>query len=135
MNPWPRIASFALFIILCASLAYWVMQWFKPPQRAVAAPPTSTQAPPLPDAAANLLGGRPTLAIASNFQLKGVVVSGNPAESVAILVVDGKPPKASRTDTEVKPGVTIKEVQRGFVLLSEDGVIKRVELPKDAKSK
>ena len=135
MKSGPRIVSFALFIVLCASLAYWAMQWFKPAQRAMVAPPAATQAPPPMDAAANLLGGRPTFAVASNFQLKGVVVSDNPAESVAILAVDGKPAKASRTNAEIKPGVTVKEVQRGFVLLSDDGVIKRVELPQDAKRK
>ena len=135
MNRGPQVASFVLFIALCASLAYWAMQWFKPPQRAIAAPPVSALAPAKLDAAAGLLGGRSSFAVASNFQLTGVVVAGNPAESVAILAVDGKPPQAVRTDAQVKPGVTVKEVQRSFVLLSEGGVVKRVELPKDAKRK
>ncbi len=124
-----------MFIALCVSAAYWAMQLFKPPQRVVAAPPQATQAPPKLDAAAGLLGGHTTTVVASNFQLKGVVMASNPAESVAILAANGKKPQAVRTDEEVLPGVTVKEVQRDHVLLSEGGVVKRVELPKDAKRK
>ena len=135
MNRWPRVFSFILFIVLCASLAYWAMQWFKPPQRTIAAPPAAALAPVKLESAAGLLGGRSSFAVASNFQLKGVVVSDDPQESVAILAVDGKPPQAVRMNAQVKPGITVKEVQRSFVLLSEGGVTKRVELPKDPKRK
>jgi general secretion pathway protein C len=135
MKRWPLIASFALFIALCVSAAYWAMQLFKPPVRAVAAPPTQTSQPaPKPDAAAGLFGGHSTSVVASNFQLKGMVVSNNPAESVAILAANGKPARAIRTNAEVVPGVTVKEVNRHYVLLSEGGVIKRVELTENAKA-
>jgi len=58
-----------------------------------------------------------------------VVMAGNPAESVAILVADGKPSQAVRVGRDLLPGVTVKEVGRNHVLLSEDGQEKRVELP------
>jgi general secretion pathway protein C len=132
MKRMPQITSFIMFIALCVSAAYWSMQLFNPPLRAVAAPPQSIQLPSL-DAAASLLGGHTTAVVATNFQLKGVVMASNPADSVAILVASGKKPQAVRTNAEVVPGVTVKEVQRDHVLLSERGVIKRVELPKDAK--
>lgn len=134
MKQWPLVASFVLFIVLCASVAYWAMQLFKPPLRAVAAPPASAQAAPNLDAAAGLFGGRSTVAVASNFQLKGVVVSGTPDDSVAILATDGKPAQAVRAKAEVAPGVTVKEIHKQYVLLSDSGVIKRVELPEDAPS-
>jgi general secretion pathway protein C len=133
MKRMPQITSFVLFIALCVSAAYWGMQLFNPPLRAVAAPPQSILPTPNLDAAASLLGGHPTAVVASNFQLKGVVMASNPADSVAILVANGKKPQAVRTNAEVVPGVTVAEVQRDHVLLSERGVIKRVELPKDAK--
>jgi general secretion pathway protein C len=133
MKRLPLITSFILFIALCVSVAYWGMQLFNPPLRAVAAPPRSILPTPSLDAAASLLGGHPTAVVASNFQLKGVVMASNPADSVAILVANGKKPQAVRTNAEVVPGVTVTEVQRDHVLLSERGVIKRVELPKDAK--
>lgn len=133
MKRWPQITTFVLFIALCVSAAYWAMLLFKPPQRAVASPPQSSQSAPRLDAAAGLLGGRSSFAVASNFQLKGVVVASDPAESVAILATDGKPPRAISTNAEVVPGVTVREVQRDHVLLSEGGVIKRVELPENAR--
>jgi general secretion pathway protein C len=134
MKRWPPIITFVLFITLCASAAYWAMQLFNPPLRAVAAPPQATQPALNLNAAAGLFGGHANAVLASNFQLKGVVVAGNPAESVAILEANGKSPQAIRINAEVVPGVTVTEVNRGYVLLSEGGVIKRVELPENAKS-
>lgn len=129
----PLIVSFLLFILLCASAAYWAMQLFKPPLRPVAAPPRAAQAEVQTAAAATLFGGRiENVAVASNYQLKGVIYSGSPRNSVAILSADGKPAQAVRVDMEVAPGVTVKEVHREYVLLSEGDVTKRVELPESA---
>ncbi|MGH8807232.1 MAG: type II secretion system protein N, partial [Noviherbaspirillum sp.] len=87
-----------------------------------------------PEAAGVLFGGRAgAVAVASNYQLKGVIFSGDPHDSVAILSADGKPAQAIRVDKEVAPGVTVKEVHRDYVLLSENGATKRVELPESAK--
>jgi len=133
MKRWPLITSFVLFIALCVSVAYWAMQLFNPPLRAVAAPPQANQPAPRLDAAASLLGGRSNAAVTGNFQLKGVVVASNPAESIAILAANGKPARAIRVDADVVPGVTVKEVNRRYVLLSVGGVITRVELPENAR--
>ncbi|HYD62989.1 MAG TPA: type II secretion system protein N [Noviherbaspirillum sp.] len=130
----PLIVSFLLFIALCASAAYWAMQLFKPPVRPVAAPPRVVQAEIRPYAAATLFGSRKdATATASNYQLRGVIFSGNPRDSIAIISADGKPPQAIRVDTEVVPGVTIKEVHRDYILLSEGGATKRVDLPESTK--
>ena len=133
MKRWPLITTFVLFIALCVSAAYWAMQLFKPQQREVASSPPSSQPAPRLEAAAGLLGGRSSFAVASNFQLKGVVVASDPTESVAILATNGKPAQAIRTNAEVAPGITVKEVHNRYVLLSEDGVIKRVDLPESAR--
>lgn len=132
MKRWPLIVTFVLFIAMCVSAAYWAMQLFKPRSHAVAAP---TQPAPKLEMAANLFGGHQVVAVASNFQLKGVVVASNPVESVAILAVNGKPAQATRVNKEVAPGVTIKEVHSRHVLLLENGSVKRVDLPEDAKRK
>jgi general secretion pathway protein C len=133
MKHMSQITSFVLFIALCVSLAYWAMKMFNPPQRAVAAPPQSAQTGPDLNAAASLLGGHSNAVVDSNFKLTGVVMASNPANSIAILAANGKKSQAVRTNAEVVPGVIVKEVQRDHVLLSQGGVIKRVELPKDAK--
>jgi len=135
MKRWPLVATFVLFIAVCISAAYWAMQLFKPPLRPVAAPPQTVQSAPRLDAAAALFGGRPTIAAASNFQLKGVIVASHAADSVALLAVGGKPAQAVKTNTEVAPGVKVREVQPRYVLLSEGGVEKRVELPEDVKGR
>lgn len=134
MKRLPLVASFLLFIALCASAAYWGMQLFKPPLRPVAAPPRVAPAEIRTEPAAALFGGRrSSVAVASNYQLRGVIYSGNPRDSVAIISADGKPPQAVRVDAEIIPGVLVKEVHRGYVLLSENGATKRVELPEDSK--
>ena len=134
MRRLPQIVSFLLFIALCASVAYWAMQLFKPPVRPVAAPPRAAQAEVRPDAAASLFGNRKgTTAVASNYQLRGVIFSGSPRNSVAIISADGKPAQAIGVDQEIASGVTIKEVHRDYVLLSENGTTKRVDLPESAK--
>lgn len=135
MKRWPLVATFVLFIAACVSAAYWEMQLFKPPVRPVAAPPQTVQVAPRLDAAAALFGGRPTIAVASNFQLKGVVVAGNAAESIAILAAGGKPAQVVKTNEEVAPGIKVTEVHPRYVLLSEGGVVKRVELPEDMKGR
>lgn len=135
MKRLPLVASFLLFILLCASIAYWGLQLFKPPLRAVAAPPRAAKSDINPEAAATLFGGRAgKVAVASNYQLKGVVMSGSADESIAILSANGKPAQAVRVDAEVAPGVIVKEVHRDYVLLSDGGTVKRVELPENAKS-
>lgn len=135
MKRWPLLASFVMFIALCASATYWSLQLFKPAVRPVAAAPRAARPEQKLDAAAGLFGGRrAAVAVASNFQLKGVVVANNASESVAILSADGKPAQAVGVGSEIMPGVTVKEVNAQYVLLSEGGVVKRVELPESAKS-
>jgi len=134
MKRLPALASFILFIALCASIAYWAMQLFKPPARPVTAPAPAPQTATNIDAAAGLFGGRSSVAVASNYQLRGVVMSGTAGESVAILATEGKPAQAIRANMEVAPGVKVQEVHRGYVVLSENGVPKRVELPQEIKN-
>lgn len=129
MKPQSLAASFLLFVALCASFAYWGMQLFKPPVRPVAAPQEAK--PEIQrDAVAAIFGGRPpSTAVASNFTLKGIIMSGTPGESVAIIEPQGKPEKAVAVNSEIVPGVVVKEVQPRYITLSESGVTKRVELP------
>lgn len=129
----PLVATLLLFIALCAATAYWSMQLFKPPLRMVAAPPPPAPTEPNLDAAASLFGGRmAAVAAASNFQLRGVIDAGVARESIAILSADGKPALAVRVGAELMPGVTVREVHPRYVLLSDSGVIKRVDLPDNA---
>lgn len=129
------ILSFLLFVLLCASVAYWIMQLFKPASRPVAAPATAQAVAPKTDAAASLFGGRGgKSAVASNYQLKGLVLASNLKDSIVILSAEGKPAQAYRASKEIAPGVTVKEVHPAYVVLSENGVARRVELPAELKA-
>jgi len=131
MKRMPLVVTVLAVALLSASLAYWVLQLNQPPQRAIAAPPPAAAAALNLDAAKGLFGGQITVAAASNYQLKGVVAAGGRG-SAAILAVDNQPAQAYGLGREVAPGVVVKEVQPRFVLLSEGGAIKRVDLPSDA---
>jgi general secretion pathway protein C len=132
MKRMPLLFSLLALIALSASIAYWVLQLYSPQQRPLAPPPTMSQSEPAIEAASTLFGGQLASAAPSNYQLTGVVAAG--ADSVAIIVADGSPPKAFVQGREVAAGVTLKEVHPRFVLLSEGGVMKRVELATDAKA-
>lgn len=134
MKRLPGLSSFFLFVALCAASAYWALLLFKPAVRPVAAPPPASQPAIGLEAALGLFGGNASVAVASNFQLKGVIVADLASDSVALLSADGKPAQALATGAEVVPGVRVKEVHAQYVLLSDSGVIKRVELPESAKA-
>ena len=128
MKRLPLYLSFIAVVALSASLAYWALQLFPQVQRPLAAVP----APLVPEVrvadAAALFGGRVLVAAASNYQLRGVLAATDARGSVAILALEGKPAQALPVGQEVAPGVTVKEVRPAYVLLSERGVTKRVEL-------
>lgn len=126
----PLLFTLLALILLAVSIAYWFLQLYKPAQRPLAPPPVVAQAEPSPDAAATLFGGQPTVAAVSSYQLTGVVSAGR--DSAVILVAEGSPPKAVRIGREIVPGVTVAEVHPRYVMLSEGGIMKRVELAQAA---
>jgi general secretion pathway protein C len=128
----PLLLSLLGVILLAASLAYWILQLYQPPQRPLAAAPQAALPDPAIDAAATLFGGQIAVASATNYQLTGVVADGN--SSVAIIVAEGSPPKALKVGHELAPGVKLAEVHPRYVMLSDGGVMKRVDLATDAKA-
>jgi general secretion pathway protein C len=78
-----------------------------------------------------LFGGQVAVASATNYQLTGVVAAGG--NSAAIIVAEGSPPKALVVGKEVSPGVTLAEVHPRYVMLSDNGVMKRIDLAPDTK--
>jgi general secretion pathway protein C len=125
------LSLFAL-VALSASIAYWVLQFYQPAQRPLAAAAAPSVPEPAMEAAATLFGGQLSAVVASNYQLTGVVAAGR--ESVAIIVADNGQPKALKLGKEVASGVTVQEVHPRYVMLSEGGVLKRIELATDAKA-
>jgi general secretion pathway protein C len=129
MKRLPIVLSLLALIVLAGSIAYWVLQLYQPKQRPLAAPPLAALPPPPVDAAATLFGGQLAAAVATNYTLTGVVADGR--DSVAIVVAEGSPPMALRIGKELVPGVTLAEVHQRYVMLSDGGVMKRIDLPAD----
>ena len=132
MKRLPLMMSLLAVIALSASIAFWVLQLYKPAQRPMAAIADARMADPAPDAAATLFGGQAVTNAPSNYQLTGVVAAGR--ESMAMLVAEGQPPRALAVGKEIASGVTVKEVHPRYVMLSEGGVLKRIELATDNKA-
>jgi len=130
MKRLPLFVTVVAVVLLSVSLAYWGLQLFKPQQRAIAAAPVQPALQLNVDAAKGLFGGQITVAAVSNYQLKGVVAARG-ADSAAIISVDNKPALALAVGKEVVPGVVVKEVHPKYVLLSEGGAIKRIDLASD----
>lgn len=131
MKRMPLLLTLLTLVALSASIAYWVLQLYKPEQRPLAAAPVAELPEPAVDAAATLFGGQAMTAVASNYQLTGVIAAGR--NSVAILVADGQPAKAFPVGKELSAGVVVKEVHPRYVMLSEGGVLKRIDLAVDVK--
>lgn len=131
MKRLPLLFTLLALVFLAVSATYWGMQLYKPQQRPIAAAPPAGIPEPTADAAATLFGGQAASAVVTNYQLTGIVAAGR--DSVAILVADGQPPKALKVGKELAPGVTISEVHQRYVMLSDGGVMKRIELAADTK--
>jgi general secretion pathway protein C len=125
----PAVIAFLLFLALCASIAYWLLQWMAPPPRPVAAPPQAARALPPVAAAANLFGGGAKAAGMANVQLKGIIRAASPQDSSAIIAVEGKPARALQANAEVTSGLTVKAIHARSVVLSDRGAERELSLP------
>ena len=128
----PLLSSLFGVILLAGSLAYWILQLYQPPQRPIAAVPHTGMPEPGIDAAATLFGGQVATASVTSYQLTGIVAAGR--DSVAIIVAEGSPPKALKVGKELVPGITLAEVHPRYVMLSDGGVMKRLDLAADTKA-
>jgi general secretion pathway protein C len=128
MKRLPLIVTVFAVVLLSASLAYWGLQLFKPQQRhwrrrrrwpmgSISMRPRAVRRP-----------GH--VAAASNYQLKGVVAAHGERQCRHHL--GGWQAGRGAGGPRVAPGVIVKEVHAKYVVLSEGGVLKRIELASDA---
>ncbi|MCO5105879.1 MAG: hypothetical protein M9907_02230 [Burkholderiaceae bacterium] len=127
----PLAASLAAFALLCATLAYWALQWLAPAVPIAPAGSLADQrdAPDL--AAASRLFGMPVgsggtapVAMPSNIQVLGVAASE--VRGSAVLVVDGRPPKAFMVGDAVGADAKLVEVRSDAAVIERNGA--RIEL-------
>ena len=129
MKRLPIISSFLLFLMLCASVTYWLLQWMTPSTRQLVMPAQAERTLPSMSAAANLFGGTSEVVSAIPVHLKGIIRAPRPSDSVAIIALEGKPARALRVNAEVANGIVVKEISVRSVVLSDHGVEREVRLP------
>ena len=129
MKRLPFLFTLLAVIALSASIVYWVMEFYQPKQRPMAPVVAARMAEPSADAAATLFGGQASAIVISSYKLTGVISSGR--EGVAILLADGAPPKAVQVGKQIASGVVLREVWPKYVMLSEGGVLKRIDIATD----
>ena len=125
------ILSVVLFIVLCVTASFWVMQLMKPETRKISAPPVTKPVADV-ESVAGLFGG--AMAMNTNYQLKGIILANPSDQSGAIIAVDGKPTQAFRINAEINSGVKLSEVHASYILILDNGISKRVDLPQDSKA-
>lgn len=135
MKRLPIIINVILFALLCMLLSYWGLQIFKPTIRPMQAPVSVDSYEPNVGQWGNLFGlPARTEAAPSSYQLKGVIVSPRAKDSVAIIVVEGRPNFTIGVGKELMPGVRLEEVHADHVMVSESGISRRIDLPVAAPS-
>ena len=132
MKRLPVIASFLLFLMLCASITYWLLQWMAPSTRPLIVPMPVERALPEMSAAAILFGGNAEAISSISVQLSGIIMANRGADSVAIIALPGKPARSLHVNAEVIEGLVVKKINSRSVVLSERGVDREVRLPEFA---
>jgi general secretion pathway protein C len=119
----------ALVVVLAYQLAHWT--WiFATPATVASAPPASANPVDLATAA-KLFGGassQGTSSGVSNLKLKGVVAPTPGVAASAIFSTGSGKDVSIFVDTDVQPGVKLKEVHADHVIVARAGIDERIDL-------
>jgi general secretion pathway protein C len=139
-KPWmPRLAAFVLALLLAATVVFWIMRW--PSGEIGPALPLAEARNELPPANATLMArllGQAEVteaaaapSAASRFLLTGIIASGR-GRGVALVSIDGKPPKPYHEGSQIEEGWMLQSVEPRSIALATDAkapVGLRLELP------
>lgn len=128
MKRTPLFISFILFIALCASATYWVLQSIQPKARPLIAPPVATPSAPPLSAASVLLGGHATSSAAGDYLLTGIIMATRPADRIAILASQGQAAHPYRLNEHISPAIKLAEIHENYIVVDHQGVMKRIDL-------
>jgi len=109
------------------------MQVFKPKVRGLNAAPNAENIEPALGQWGSVFGHNPIAQTAvSNYQIKGIVLAGKSRDSAVIVSIDGKPEQTLSVSGEIATGIKLKEIHDTYIIMSENGIDKRIDLPKPA---
>jgi general secretion pathway protein C len=129
---YPRLATVGLAIVLVASVTGWALtvtaqRTPSEPLRTLPANETEIPARAVDTAAiARLLGASSDTA--TNIRALGVMAEGSTGRGIALIGVEGRPPKAVRAGEAIAPGVILAEVRRDGVVLNRSGAMQQIRL-------
>ena len=129
---YPRLASVFLSIFLVASVTDWLLTFTagrtpSEPVRVLPANETEIRGRSVDTAAVAGLFGASADA-GSNIRALGVMAEGSTGRGIALIGVEGKPPRAVRAGESIAPGVILAEVRRDGVVLNRSGAMQQLRL-------
>ena len=128
-NSWmPRLAAFLMALLLAATVVFWVLRWPSHDSgHALPLPSANDDVPPVSiNQVAQLLGVGSAASVAlapveasSRFQLSGVIASGR-GQGVALVAIDGKPPRPYRVGSALEEGLVLQSVEKRGAAVASD---------------
>jgi general secretion pathway protein C len=64
----------------------------------------------------------------TNIRALGVMAEGSTGRGIALIGVEGKPPKAVRAGEAIAPGIVLAEVRRDGVVVNRSGAMEQIRL-------
>ena len=130
-----RLTAFAVWALVAAGAVFWGLRLGTTPLAAPAGTPTVADAPRSGGDLSRLLGAAPAVPVAapaaesSRFRLVGVIADarmagdapGGAQRGVALLAIDGKPPRPFRVGTTVDGSLALLTVSRRAAQLGPRG--------------
>jgi hypothetical protein len=120
--------SALLFLLICASLTYWGLFFMAPTSQKVSLLPENDINEVSLSEATSLFGGSSNNESRVPLILRGVILSGTPTDSVAILGIAGSAPRMIRRDAEFMPGLFLQEVHANSVMVLDHGWRREIPL-------
>jgi general secretion pathway protein C len=130
----PRLAAFLLAVVLVVSVTDWVLTFsarrtMTEPVQVLAAAEVDPQTQLTDIAPIARLFGAASSSEAAGIRALGVMADRAGGRGIALIGVEGQPPRSYRTGDLVAPGVVLKEVRKDGVVLSRSGALQELRIP------
>lgn len=131
MKRLPSIATLLLGVVFCLSLGFWLSRWIKAPARSIQAVTVQSAEPN--GNWGSIFGLPPQQQVqATDVQLKGVIFAKHQADSQVIVSLNNQANQAVRMNQDIGNGAILKEVGNNYIVISNAGSERRIELPANA---
>ncbi len=123
-----QACSAFLFLLICTSLTYWGLFFMAPTSQKVSLLNENDNYEVSLAEARSLFGGGSNNESRLPLILRGVILSGRPSDSVAIVGVAGSAPRLIRPDAEFMPGLVLQEIHTKHIVVLDHGWRREIPL-------